>query len=286
MNKRLLRFFSLVFVMMIMTTQVAFGGTFNFEKSSPKESSKGVPVDNSSVKLYFDKKIYNPDNAEKNSKCFKLTDEKGKKVPLKILYSEKEDGMVLVLVDGKRLKEKTKYKLEVSGDLKAENGDVLGKDLVIHYETVDPSSTMMGSMAMMAIMMIGAVVYSAHAMKKEARREEEEKILNAKINPYKIAKQTGKSVEEIIEQDRKEKEKKRKKLEKKKAKEIVVDDDYEDFLKEENFNKKVKAPRGASKVDSLYVKQLRAKKEALEKDEEARRKAGTTNPKKKGKKKK
>ena len=67
------------------------GANFNIEKTTPENNSKNVSVENLSVKIYFDTEMLPKDKAsrEANAKQFKLTDKKGKKIPIKVYYSHK-----------------------------------------------------------------------------------------------------------------------------------------------------------------------------------------------------
>ena len=94
---------------------------------------------------------------------------------------------------------------------------------------------------------------------------------NGKVNPYKVAKETGKSIEEIVEKDKKNKEKKAAREAKMEAKheaelaaaraklikkgEISADDD----TNESSDVKRVKGPRPISAAGSKYVNGKRTK---------------------------
>ena len=77
------------------------GANFKIEKTTPKDNAKNVSVENLRVKIYFDTKMLPKDKAtrEANAKQFKLTDKKGKKIPIKVYYSHKEEGLVMVVSD-------------------------------------------------------------------------------------------------------------------------------------------------------------------------------------------
>ena len=60
------------------------------------------------------------------------------------------------------------------------------------------------SLGMMVVMFGGMIVVTSKAAKKNI---EEERKKQDKVNPYKEAKKTGKSVEEIVEKDQKRKAK-------------------------------------------------------------------------------
>ena len=117
---------------------------------------------------------------------------------------------------------------------------------------------------------------TAKNAKKQA--EADKKTKEEKVNPYKEAKKTGKSVEEIVERDQKEKEKRAAKAAKKAAAEEEEDDYYDDGKYH------VKAPRPISAAGGKYITGRKALAEA-QKAEEERRKAQKQKAKGKGKKK-
>ncbi len=283
MKRRIGAIVALTLLMVMMTTSLCFAGTLELEDSYPRNGDKGMQVENSGVKLYFNQNMINKNNEAANLKCVKLTDSKGKKLPLRILYSPKEKGLVLVLVDKQTLLSDSSYKLSVSGDIMAASGDTLGEDVHIKFNTVDTSSSMKANMVMMGIMMVGVIWVSSRSAKRKEEKDKEEAAADDKVNPYKIAKETGKSVEEVVAKDQKEKEKQRRKMEKKLAREAKGDDYYDDDDDEAfNDNKRVKGARPISAGGSSYITGRKAAAE-----EAARRKAqaGTTKPKNKGKKK-
>ena len=70
----------------------------------------------------------------------------------------------------KQLAQKATYKLTISKDLMAKSGDTLGKEQTISFTTRDTSVDTKVNMGMMAVMMIGMVVFtsrSAKAMRKK-----------------------------------------------------------------------------------------------------------------------
>ena len=291
MKKRLSAILALALMMVAMTASVAFAGegTLTLEDTYPRDGDTGMQIENSGVKLYFDQNMINKKNEKANLDCFKFTDAKGRALPIRVLYSPKEEGLVLVLVDNQTLESNSDYKLYVSGDVKAASGDTLGEDLTIEFTTVDTGKATTINMVLTFVMMGAVMVASSKAAKQQQKNQNAEKEVEEKFNPYKVAKETGKSVAEVLREEEANREKQKKKIEKKKAKEAALlaeieaeeEDDYEEVI--ESDNKKVKGPRPASAAGSKYVEQLKAKKA-----EEAKRKAaaGTTNPKNKCKKKK
>lgn len=283
MKKRIGAIVVLTLLTVMMTTSLCFAGTLGLDDSYPRDGDKGMAVENSGVKLYFDQEMINKDNEAENLNCFKLTNKKGEKMPLKVLYSPKEEGLVLVLVDKQALESDNEYKLTISGDVMSASGDTLGKDMTIKFNTVDTGAAMKANMIMMGLMMVGVIWVSSKAAKKKEEKDKTEIEGEEKVNPYKRAKETGKSVEQIVEKDQKDKEKHRKKMEKKRAKEAIEDDYDDDYDVVVNYNKRVKGPRPISTGGSTYIT---GRKAAAEEAARKKAEAGTTRPKKKGNKKK
>ena len=69
--------------------------------SSPEDGATGVAVDNLSVKMRFNKDVTpaSDDIRKSNAKQFKMVDAEGSKIPVKVYYSEKDEGMILVAAD-------------------------------------------------------------------------------------------------------------------------------------------------------------------------------------------
>lgn len=280
--KRFGRVTMLVLLMVVMMHSVVFAaGTLKLVESYPKDGSKNAALDNFGVKLYFNEDIYS-DDAHKsiNDDCFVIKDENGKVVPTVVVYSPKEKNMALVLAkqDGKSKKSKdavieqdTKYTLTISKKLQAVNGDQMAKAESITFKTLNQSRTSMVSVGLMVVMFAGIFIASSRAAKRELKK----KIQEEKVNPYKVAKETGKSVEDVVAADQKAK---KKKAEREEWRAILAEDDDD----VQDTNKRVKGPRPISAGGSTYIT---GRKAIAEKKEAAAKAKGTTNSKQKAKKK-
>lgn len=281
--KRAGKILSLVVLMIAFSTTLCFAetSTLTLKDTYPKDGATGTSIENVSVKLYFDAEL----TAEKAGKMngediFKLYDPDGKELPTKVLYPTKEDGVILVLLDntvdadgdGKAdvtVQSNAQYKLVVSGDMVDDNGNVLGQDQTVNFTTINQQTTMMINMGMMVVMFGGMMYFSTKAAKKTAE-EEAKKKREEKVNPYKEAKKTGKSVEEIVEKDQKDKAKRAAKEAAKAARAADDDDDDEDEWIDINTYR-VKARRPISEGGSSYITGRKALAEARKAEEEARK---------------
>lgn len=279
--KRIGAILCLSLLLALMTTSFSFatGAGLEITDTYPRDGGKGMQLVNTGVKLYFNQPMKSSNAIKEDEDCFKFTDEKGNVQPIKVVYIKKDPNQVLVLIN-KQLAQKATYKLTISKDLVAKSGDTLGKEQTISFTTRDTSVDTKVNMGMMAVMMVGMVWFTSRSAKSHVKKELIAEGKEDIVNPYKVAKETGKSVEEIVAKDLKEKEKHKKKRDKLHVKQ---EESSAESQATDNGNMRVKAPRKISEGGSTYVTGRKAKAEV-----EARKRAaaGTTNPKHNGKKRK
>lgn len=276
--KRTGRILSLVMILVIMATAVCFAGTeggLKLTGTYPEDGYKGAATENMGVKLYFDGQLTEEVLGEKNANAIKIIGPDGKALPTRVLYAPKEEGVVLVIVDtdeeGKTIKGKSnaEYTVKISGSMVDNDGNTLGQDTSFTYKTLNEGTNNTVSMLMMFVMMGGMMVMTTKAATTEAKKQAEAmREKESKVNPYKEAKKTGKSVEAIVEQDQKDKAKAAAKAAKKAAKEAEEEYnfDFDDFDFEEEGVYKVKAPRPIAAGGSTYItgRKAEAEKRAAE----------------------
>lgn len=267
---------TLAALLVTLSASVCFAdsGKLELSDSYPKDGSTGASIENLGVKLYFDGDMSEEKAGKTNKDIFQLYDSKGKELPTRVIYNSKEKGVVLVLLDMNSdekvtVESNSEYTLKISGELVDDNGKQLGEDMEISFTTLNQKTNMLISMGMMVIMFGGMIVATSRAAKKTV---EEERKKQDKVNPYKEAKKTGKSVEEIVEKDQKRKAKEAEKAAKRAA-------EMEEDEEEENDNYRVKARHSASEVGSRYVAAKRAAAEE-ERAKAAKRKAAAKKKKK------
>lgn len=276
--KRLGAIVSLTLLIVMMSTSLAFAGTLELVDSYPRDKDGGFQIENTGVKLYFNQDVVNKDNEAINDKAIKILNAKGKKMPIHTYYSTKEEGLVLVLVEG-ILDTNADYTLQVTDEFISASGEPLLEPINITFKTRDTSKDMAVNMGLMGVMFVGVLVFSSRNMKKQMMKEQEEKAKEQKVNPYKVSKETGKSVQEIVESDLKEKEKKARKESKKQGQDVrssgkASKSETESEKKINHY--KVTGPKPISLAGSTYKT---GRKAEAEKKAEAARKAGTTRPK-------
>lgn len=297
--KRAGRILSLVIILVMMTTVFCFAapaeeaqqadtkGTLTLLDTYPKDGSKGAAIENMSVKLYFDSEFTEKILKKSNDRAIQFIGPEGEKLPTRVLYNPKEEGVVLVIVDndkdGKIISGKgnSEYTLKISGSLRDDKGNTLGEDKTITFTTLNQSANNMVNMLMMFVMFGAIMVISMRGAKKEAQKQQQASKKDDKVNPYKEAKRTGKSVEEIVEQDQKNKAKQAAKAARKAARE---NDDYDDYVEDGVY--RVKAPRPIAPAGGKYITGRKALAEAKKAEAEARKAQQKQYKAKKGKGKK
>lgn len=270
-------------IMMILTSfSFCFASGLELLDSYPKDGSNDARPENFLVKLYFNEVMSSDKVQAENENAFQFTDSKGKKLPVKVLYDSKKPKEIWVLVE-KTLESNSEYKLRVSGDLTDANGSTLGKDVIVDLKTRNVNTDNNVNMALMGVMMVGMIFYTSISAKRQVKKHEEEEALktDAKVNPYKVAKETGKSVEDVVAKTAKEKEKARVKAEKKGGRKVQRPEDEDDSEDEDTDKdtRRVTGPRPIAAAGSAYKTGRKAKAEKEREKEAARAAAGTTRPK-------
>lgn len=250
------------------------------KESSPENNNTRLQMDNSGIKLFFDGNVIDKSVWKNNKTKFKLTTKKGKAVKTQA-YSSQKSGTdyILVVVDsGVSLKSKTDYIFTIEAGLQSKEGQILSEDIVLNYTTIDMEGNTRVNMGLMAVMVVGMIIMTVVSTRRQEQKKEKEK--PESFNPYKIAKETGKSVEEVIAKHEKEMARKAKKAKKK-------EDNLIDFSPDDDTDTyKVKRARTIAEAGSTYKTGRKAEAEKKAKQEAAKKAKGTTNPKKKGGKKK
>ena len=280
--KRIGAIICLTAFIMTMTMGFAFAADSGLKVESvyPENEAKNMAMDNMGFKVYFNENVYSKENKEANQKLCRIVDNKGKEIPTIVLFSPKEKKLMMVLADTNskklRVKGKTKYTVQVDEGFVAANGDTLSKQFTSSFETLNPKSSMWISMGMMGVMVVVMVFATKKGLTDENKRREEREKERAreekrKVNPYKVAKETGKSVEEVVAKDEKRKAKIAAKNEKRQAKEAEVLFEDDDITKHH-----VKKKQAISELGMTYSKP--------KPKQEAKPKQGGQNQKKKGSK--
>lgn len=248
--------------------------------SYPEDGQTNTSMENLGVKLTFSNPI-NSDEAKKiDESKFSIVDEEGEKVPVKVLFSDKNDGLVLVVADvdeGFIAKNNCEYTLTIDAGLVDNDGNELANAQTVSFRTYNQRVNNMVNMAMMFIM-FGGIMFLTMRQNKQKEEEAQDKKEEPKeaFNPYREAKRTGKSVEEVkAEQAKKEEKEAKRKARKKKKDEAPAEKKIENCAQYLNNVYHVHAPAPVNKADRSMNALIAMRKEEAraEKAEKAAREA-------------
>jgi hypothetical protein len=256
--KRVSLIAALTSIMIMISAAFCFAeGELKLVSSYPEDGQTNTSIENLGVKLTFNNPINSAEAKKIDEDKFRILDEDGKKVPVLVLFSDKNDGLVLVLADpdqGFTAKNNSEYKLIIDADVVDNNGNTLGKETTISFKTYNQKVNNMVNMAMMFIMFGGIMFIS---VRQNMNKEDEEQPAKQKeapketaFNPYKEAKRTGRPVEEIMaEQSKKEAKQAKKNARKKKGSDEPHDKKIENCAELLNNVYHVHAPAPVNKAD-------------------------------------
>ena len=255
--------------------------------SYPENGQKNTSMENLGVKLMFNHPINSEEAVKIDESKFSIVDEDGEKVPVKVLFSDKNDGLVLVVADvnsesGFIAKNNAEYKLTIEAGLVDNDGNELVKAETVTFRTYNQRVNNMVNMGMMFIM-FGGIMFFTMRQNKQKEEEEKDKKDEPKeaFNPYKEARRTGKSVEEVMaEQAKKEEKLAKKRARRNKGNEPVQEKKIENCAELLNNVYHVHAPAPVSKEDRSVNALNRMRKEAA-KAEKAEKEARAARRKKK-----
>ena len=246
---------ALTAVMIIAASAFCFADSeLRLEDSYPQDGQTNTSMENLGVKLTFNHPINSPEAKKADLDKFAIYDEDGKAIPVEILFSDKNDGLVLVLADidkGFTAKNNSEYRLVISEGVVDNDGNTLAKEQTVTFKTYNQKVNNMVNMAMMFVMFGGIMVLS---LRQQNNKQEEETPKDAPkeaaFNPYREAKRTGKSVDEVMaEQAKKEEKEAKKKARKKKKTEEPQEKKIENCAELLNNVYHVHAPAPISKED-------------------------------------
>ncbi|MBR2559255.1 MAG: Ig-like domain-containing protein, partial [Firmicutes bacterium] len=267
-------------LLVMLCTAFAFGDGLEIVESYPDDGRKNMSVENLGIKLTFNNAVNSEENkAADPGKYFSITDTEDPSNPLeiKVYYNPKAPEEVLVLYSGEAyLQSKTvkEYKVWISGDFADVDGNTLGADRTISFTTINQKLNTTVYFVMMIVMFGGMFFFSSRQAKKQTADDTE--VRDEPFNPYKEAKRTGKSLEEVIAQHEKETARREAKAAKRAPKEPEPEpeDDWQEDWDVDGLYK-VKRRRPISEGGGKYITGRKAIAEARKAEEErlARRRA-------------
>lgn len=256
-------------IMMLMVSAVfanADEDALKLVSTYPKDGQKNTSVENVGVKLKFNNSVSGEKVRDNNLKALKIVNKKsGDKLATKIIFSKKTPGLVLVLgdnSDGKlKVENNSEYKLVIDERFSDDNGNQLGETKVLSFKTFNQKLNNSINMMLMFLMFGGIAFFTMRQQKqqKEAAKEEDPKAKKDTVNPYKEAKRTGKSVEQIVAAEKK-KEAKKNKGKKKEVQPDKIDKKHINIPELLPYVHHVKSPRPISDAGGKYKSGLRRNK--------------------------
>lgn len=232
--KRTGRILGMIMILVIIATSLSFGATgLKLEKTYPKDGGKNAAIENFGVKLYFNGEFSDSKLKTINNNAIKLYGPNNEELPVRILYPSKEKGVVIALLDYSKKDKDGKpvaavrnstYKMVVSKDFVDNKGNHLEKDESISFSTLNQTLNTAVYFIMTIFMFVGIAFFTMKGNKK--KEEEDGNYKEEKFNPYKEAKRTGKSLEEVIEKEKRERAKREAKEAKKEAKRAELCEEY------------------------------------------------------------
>jgi len=206
--KRIGRILSMALLVVLAAGMLSFASGVKLVESYPEDGAKGFEPINMMVKLHFDGDVGAEGAQATNQKAFKIVDENGDKVEYKVLFPS-EDSKSIWLLMSKDLASNTEYTVTILKTLRTGSGDTLGADQSFAFKTRDVKKDSTMSTVMMFVMVGGMVAFQMWDTKRKVQKEAMSK--GEKVNPYKVAKEKGVSVEQAVEKTEKMREKAMKK---------------------------------------------------------------------------
>lgn len=265
-------------VMVMASSAFSFAaGGLELVSSYPEDGQTNTSMENLGVKLTFSNPINSEEAKKIDASKFSIVDADGQKVPIQVLFSEKDDGLVLVVADvdqGFVAKNNSEYKLTIQAGLVDNEGNELAQDEVVTFSTYNQRVNNAVNMGMMFVMFGGIMFLTMRQNRqKEEDEKEKEEPKKAAFNPYKEAQRTGKTVEEVkAEQAKREEKEAKKKARKKKKEEPPAEKKIENCAEILNNVYHVHAPAPINKADRS-INALRAMRKEEAKAEKAAKEA-------------
>lgn len=287
--KKTARILSMAMLLILMASQMIFAGSLQVEQVSPADGKKDMQISNMAVKIKFSQPMISDSAVKANEGKFKITDPEGTEVPFTMVYSEEKYPNELWLIVQGELTSNTEYKVEIMPGIVSKSGDTLDSAMTTTFKSRNVKTDSLISTFMMFGMMAVMFYATNQATKKQAESQGQSTEGPKQMNPYKLAKEKGISLDEakaIVEKEKEKDSKRQQKYEEtKKQKEAALQAEVEAYQKklEEEYeaqrhanNYQVKgagsmAAHGHA-IPKSIVKRNKAKREAAKKAAKANRK--------------
>ena len=240
-----------------------FASDLDIVKITPKDGAKGKQPTNMAIKIKFSENMNGGDELDTaNKDKFTVTDPEGNPVEFVIAHHDKyQDELWLVLTG--ELASDTEYTFEMKPGIRSTSGSVTSESKTTTFKTRNVKTDSYVSMVFMLAMFGLMFFMSQRENKKQLEKTDANYAYEAakKLNPYKIAKQKGISLEEAQAYCDKEKAKAKKALDKANAEKAKAEAAKQAEL--DAAQARIEAEMAAAHDASVYrVKGPRSVKEA------------------------
>ncbi len=164
----------LVAVMIMASSALCFAGGLEIVSSYPENGQKNTSMENLGVKLTFNNPINSAEAKKVDESKFRITDSKGKKVPIQVLFNDTENEVLVVAYseEGFIAQNNEEYTLTIDAGLVDNNGNTLDKETKISFKTYNQKANNWVNMGMMFVMFGGLMFFT---MRQNLKKEENEK---------------------------------------------------------------------------------------------------------------
>ncbi len=206
--KRVIAVLSLIMVL-AMSTTCAFG--LSIEDVTPKDGKGGLQVNNLAVKVRFSEDMRDTANDSVNAGKIAIYDAEGKKADLscQVAHPEKYPNELWFVFEG-ILEPDQEYTIRIDSGIKSSFGGSSDSQYTSTFKTRNTKTDSIVSVVMMIGMFAVMFIATGKAAKKAASSADprmSEKQREEALNPYKIAREKGISLDEAKAYVAKEKEK-------------------------------------------------------------------------------
>lgn len=285
--KRITALISMILILAVYTGSAVFASGLTVTDITPKDGETGKQPQNMAVKVTFSQEMMDEKAIDSNKAFFKIRDAQGTDQPFEIMYSAEKYPDQLWLVLEQTLESDSEYTVEILPGVLSAEGGTLDRGMTTTFKTRNTATDAKVSLGLMAVMMVFMFSATSKAAKKSAEKESFEtsgKIKEENLNPYKIAKVKGISLEEATAYVEKEKakiakkqrklEEERLRLEEEKAAELAAIEAELQAAERAEGRFRVTGPRSVKeaggKIPRSIVKKNKARREAAKAAEKAK----------------
>jgi hypothetical protein len=292
--KRITAVLSLILILAAVMSPMAFASGLEVTDVTPADGETGKQPQNMAVKVTFSEDMMDENAIARNTSKFKITDATGKTQNFEVIYSKEKYPNELWLVLESTLESNAEYNVEIMPGIISAKGNTLDTGIKTTFKTRNTDTDSKVSLGLMVGMMLLMFAATSKATKKAVEKENFEasgKIKEENLNPYKIAKIKGISLEDATTYVEKEKakiakreqklEEERLKREAEKAAEIAAIEAELAAAEENSDHYRVPAPRSVKAAGGRIPKSVIKKNKAKREAEKAAAKAKDKNKKKK-----